>query len=62
LRPRAPGAFAEAAATILGDPGYADALGRNAASHAQRFTWSGAARQFISLFSDLADRAPVLCS
>jgi D-inositol-3-phosphate glycosyltransferase len=62
LRPRAPGAFAEAAATILGDPGYADALGRNAASHAQQFTWSGAARQFISLFSDLADRAPVLCS
>jgi D-inositol-3-phosphate glycosyltransferase len=62
LRPRTPDAFAEAAATILGDAVYADGLGRAAAGHARQFTWSGTARQFISLFSDLADRAPVLCS
>ena len=62
LRDRRPDAFAEAAETVLASPVYAAELGRNAARHAQEFTWSGAARQFVSLFSDLADRAPVLCS
>jgi D-inositol-3-phosphate glycosyltransferase len=62
LRQRTPGAFADAVAAIVGDRGYGAELGSNAARHAQQFTWSGAARQLVSLFSDLADRAPVLCS
>ena len=62
LRPRDAGAFADAAASIIDDPGYAAELGRSAARHARAFTWSRAARQVISLFSDLADRTPVLCS
>jgi len=55
-------AFADAMADILGDPAYADELGRCAARHARAFTWSRAARQLVSLFSELADRTPVLCS
>ena len=62
VRARTPEAFAEAAGAVLADPAYAASLGRHAAAHAARFTWRGAAQQFISLFRDLADRAPVLCS
>jgi D-inositol-3-phosphate glycosyltransferase len=62
LRERHAGAFAEAAAGIISDAAYATELGGCAVRHAQAFTWAGAARQFISLFSDLADRTPVLCS
>jgi len=62
LRPRSGRAFADAMGDILGDPAYADELGRCAARHARAFTWSRAARQLVSLFSELADRTPVLCS
>jgi len=62
LRPRSGRAFADAMGDILGDHAYADELGRCAARHARAFTWSRAARQLVSLFSELADRTPVLCS
>lgn len=62
LRPRNGAAFADATAEILSDAEYAAELGRCAARHARAFTWSRAARQFVSLFSELADRTPVLCS
>jgi D-inositol-3-phosphate glycosyltransferase len=62
LRARRAEAFAHAAADIIGQPGYAAELGRCAVKHARAFTWSRAAREFVSLFSDLADRTPVPCS
>jgi D-inositol-3-phosphate glycosyltransferase len=62
LRERSAEAFAGAAADIIGEPTYAEELGRCAVQHARAFTWSRAARAFVSLFSDLADRTPVLCS
>jgi D-inositol-3-phosphate glycosyltransferase len=62
LRARGADAFADATSSVLGDTAYAAELGRCAARHARAFTWSRAARQFISLFSELADRTPVLCS
>jgi D-inositol-3-phosphate glycosyltransferase len=62
LRPRTARDFAAAAADVLKDPSYAAELGRRAVRHARGFRWSRAATQFVELFSDLADRTPVLCS
>jgi D-inositol-3-phosphate glycosyltransferase len=61
LRSRESTDFAAAAAAVINDPAYAGALGRRAVDHARAFTWPGAARRFVSLFSELADRTPVLC-
>jgi len=61
VRPRTADAFAEAATALIGDPVRADEMGRRAAAHASRFTWSGAALRLEALFDELADRAPVLC-
>ena len=61
MRPRTADAFAEAATRLIGDPGRADEMGRQAAARASRFTWSGAALRLEALFDELADRAPVLC-
>jgi len=61
VRPRTADAFAEAATRLIGDPGRADEMGRQAAARASRFTWSGAALRLEALFDELADRAPVLC-
>ena len=62
LRPRDADDFAAAAAAVINDPSYAATLDRQAVDHARAFTWSGAAHRFVSLFSELADRTPVLCS
>jgi D-inositol-3-phosphate glycosyltransferase len=62
LRPRTAGAFAEAAASILGHPALAARLGAAAAEHGRAFSWRAAAASMTSVFEGLTERVPVACS
>ncbi|HEV8114746.1 MAG TPA: glycosyltransferase [Acidimicrobiales bacterium] len=55
-------AFADAAATILGDPVLAAAMGDAAARRAARYTWPATAGRLRRLVADLTSRELVDCS
>ena len=47
-----PGAYAEALAGLIGDPGRRDALAKGAVAHAERFGWSGTATGLLDVYAD----------
>ncbi len=55
-------AFADAAATILGDPFLAATMGEAAARRAARYTWPATAARLRRLVADLTSRELVDCS
>ena len=58
---RRPQAYAARVAEILGDPGLAERLGRQAALRASGYTWSTAAARLRRLYTDLSARRLVRC-
>ena len=55
-------AYADAAATILGDPVLAASMGDAAARHAARYTWPATAGRLRRLVADLTSRDLVDCT
>lgn len=59
---RDPRDHAKAVIQVLADPVAAATLGSQAARHARSYTWSMTAARLRRMYSDLTQRAPVVCS
>jgi D-inositol-3-phosphate glycosyltransferase len=59
---RDPAEYAQRVELILRDPGRAEAMGRGAAAHSARFTWSITAARLRRLYADLPARELVQCT